>query len=75
MKTTELEQHEFSVISQRLPDKEVWVHIKVLYCMIMYVAIYSHIFNIKSEISPMKISVWGHSVLSKKFPEESSRNP
>lgn len=39
MKTVELEQYEFSVISQRPPDKKVLVHIKVLYCTIMYVAI------------------------------------
>lgn len=40
----------------------------------MYVAICSHIFD-KSEISPMKISIQSHAVLSKKFPEGSSRNP
>lgn len=33
-------------------------------------AVYGHIFDIKSEISSMETSVWGHAVLSEKFPEE-----
>ena len=37
----------------------------------MYVAIGSHIFD-KHEISPVKIPVRSHAVLSKKFPEGNS---
>lgn len=65
MQTIEWEPYEFPV-SQWPPDKNVLVRIKVLRCMIMYMSIYSPIFVIKSEISPMKTSAWDHVVLSKK---------